>query len=89
MHPKPTFFSLEKTTLKMNQYHIYEKIGKGKYSTVYKGRRKKTISYYAIKSVDKSQKARVLQEVRGSGALLAGRKGWACKPSAPVFIASE
>ena len=24
----------------MNQYHIYEKIGKGKYSTCYKGRRK-------------------------------------------------
>jgi serine/threonine protein kinase len=47
----------------MNQYHIYEKIGKGKYSTVYKGRRKKTVSYYAIKSVEKSQKARVLQEV--------------------------
>ncbi|GFH10851.1 protein kinase domain-containing protein [Haematococcus lacustris] len=53
----------------MNQYHIYEKIGKGKYSTVYKGRRKKTISYYAIKSVDKSQKARVLQEVRTMHAL--------------------
>lgn len=34
-------------------------------STVYKGRRKKTIAYYAIKSVDKTQKARVLQEVRG------------------------
>lgn len=105
----------------MNQYHIYEKIGKGKYSTCYKGRRKvrsacqsvnaahrteqnrgrlvrtahtlivhthtprpllashplpssltlvphsfvaqRTIAYYAIKSVDKSQKARVLQEV--------------------------
>ena len=47
----------------MNQYHIYEKIGHGKHSTVYKGRKKKTISYYAIKSVDKTQKARVLQEV--------------------------
>jgi serine/threonine-protein kinase ULK4 len=55
----------------MNQYHIYEKIGKGKYSTVYKGRRKKTVSYYAIKSVEKSQKARVLQEV---GSVLDGRK---------------
>ena len=31
---------------------------------MYKGRKKKTIQYYAIKSVDKSQKARVLQEVR-------------------------
>ena len=43
---------------------IYEAIGRGKHSVVYKGRKKKTIQYYAIKSVDKSQKARVLQEVR-------------------------
>ncbi|KAI4370775.1 hypothetical protein MLD38_019085 [Melastoma candidum] len=48
----------------MNQYHIYEAIGRGKHSTVYKGRKKKTIEYFAIKSVDKSQKAKVLQEVR-------------------------
>ncbi|XP_057489207.1 LOW QUALITY PROTEIN: serine/threonine-protein kinase RUNKEL-like [Actinidia eriantha] len=48
----------------MNQYHIYEAIGHGKYSTVYKGRKKKTIEYFAIKSVDKSHKSKVLQEVR-------------------------
>ncbi|XP_077232512.1 kinase family with ARM repeat domain-containing protein [Tasmannia lanceolata] len=48
----------------MNHYHIYEAIGRGKHSTVYKGRKKKTIEYYAIKSVDKSQKSKVLQEVR-------------------------
>ncbi|XP_044499959.1 serine/threonine-protein kinase RUNKEL-like [Mangifera indica] len=48
----------------MNQYHIYEAIGRGKCSTVYKGRKKKTIEYFAIKSVDKSQKSKVLQEVR-------------------------
>lgn len=48
----------------MNQYHIYAAIGRGKYSTVYKGRKKKTIEYFAIKSVDKSQKSKVLQEVR-------------------------
>ncbi|KAH7843312.1 hypothetical protein Vadar_015091 [Vaccinium darrowii] len=48
----------------MNHYHIYEAIGHGKYSTVYKGRKKKTIEYFAIKSVDKSQKSKVLQEVR-------------------------
>ncbi|XP_058723866.1 serine/threonine-protein kinase RUNKEL-like [Vicia villosa] len=48
----------------MNQYHIYEAIGRGRYSTVYKGRKKKTIEYFAIKSVDKSQKNKVLQEVR-------------------------
>ncbi|KHN33108.1 Serine/threonine-protein kinase ULK4, partial [Glycine soja] len=33
-------------------------------STVYKGRKKKTIEYFAIKSVDKSQKTKVLEEVR-------------------------
>ncbi|MBA0696600.1 hypothetical protein Goari_003140, partial [Gossypium aridum] len=32
--------------------------------TVYKGRKKKTIEYFAIKSVDKSQRHKVLQEVR-------------------------
>lgn len=48
----------------MNQYHIYEAIGRGKHSTVYKGRKKKTIEYFAVKSVDKSQKNKVLQEVR-------------------------
>jgi serine/threonine-protein kinase ULK4 len=48
----------------MDRYHIYEAIGKGKHSTVYKGRRKKTIQYYAIKSVDKSQRPRVLREVQ-------------------------
>ncbi|XAR54589.1 Non-specific serine/threonine protein kinase [Bertholletia excelsa] len=46
----------------MNHYHIYEAIGRGKYSTVYKGRKKKTIEYFAVKSVDKSQKSKVLQE---------------------------
>ncbi|KAM7279544.1 hypothetical protein ACFE04_006678 [Oxalis oulophora] len=48
----------------MNQYHIYGAIGRGKYSSVYKGRKKKTIEYFAIKSVDKSQKNKVLLEVR-------------------------
>ncbi|XP_040995259.1 serine/threonine-protein kinase RUNKEL-like [Juglans microcarpa x Juglans regia] len=48
----------------MNHYHIYQAIGRGKYSAVYKGRKKKTIEYFAIKSVEKSQKNKVLQEVR-------------------------
>ena len=47
----------------MDRYHIYEAIGR-EHSVVYKGRRKKTIQYYAIKSVDKSQRQRVLQEVQ-------------------------
>ena len=29
----------------MNNYHIYEEIGRGKYSVVYKGRKKKSIEY--------------------------------------------
>ncbi|CAA7061903.1 unnamed protein product [Microthlaspi erraticum] len=48
----------------MNQYHIYEAIGHGKCSAVYKGRKKKTIEYFACKSVEKSRKCKVLQEVR-------------------------
>ena len=47
----------------MNQYHIYDKLGRSRNSTVYKGRKKKGIQYFAIKSVDKTQKQRVLQEV--------------------------
>ncbi|XP_038723665.1 serine/threonine-protein kinase RUNKEL-like [Tripterygium wilfordii] len=48
----------------MNQYHVYEAIGRGKYSNVYKGRKKKSIEYFAIKSVDKSHKNKILHEVR-------------------------
>uniref|UniRef100_M1CUK3 EMB3013 n=1 Tax=Solanum tuberosum TaxID=4113 RepID=M1CUK3_SOLTU len=48
----------------MNQYHICEAIGHGKHSTVYKGRKKKTIEYFVILSVDKSQKNKVLHEVK-------------------------
>jgi predicted Ser/Thr protein kinase len=48
----------------LNDYHIYEEIGKGKQSIVYKGRRKKSIEYVAIKSVDKSQRERLMNEVR-------------------------
>ena len=42
---------------------MYEVIGTGKYSKVFKARKKSTIRYYAIKSVERSQKLRVLQEV--------------------------
>ncbi|GAB4843549.1 hypothetical protein Ancab_013512 [Ancistrocladus abbreviatus] len=48
----------------MNEYHIYEAIGRGKCSTVYKGRKRKSIEYFAIKSVDKSLRSKVFQEVR-------------------------
>ena len=42
---------------------LFEVLGHGKDSTVYKGRRKQTVCYCAIKRVPKSAKARVLQEV--------------------------
>ncbi|XP_042391332.1 serine/threonine-protein kinase RUNKEL-like [Zingiber officinale] len=48
----------------MNNYHIYVVVGKGKHSLVYKGRKKKTIEYFAIKSVEKSQRSKILHEVR-------------------------
>ncbi|KEG12095.1 protein kinase [Trypanosoma grayi] len=48
----------------MNNYQIYDEVGKGRFSNVYKGRRKKTIEYYAISSVDKSQRQRVLANVK-------------------------
>jgi serine/threonine-protein kinase ULK4 len=47
----------------MNNYSLTEEIGRGKFSVVYKGRKKKTIEYYAIKSVQKENKAKVLNEV--------------------------
>ncbi|CAL5228075.1 g11143 [Coccomyxa viridis] len=53
----------------MNQYHLFEVLGHGKDSTVYKGRKKQTICYCAIKRVPKTAKARVLQEVRAMTAL--------------------
>jgi serine/threonine protein kinase len=51
----------------MNNYSLTEEIGRGKYSVVYKGRKKKTIQYFAIKSVEKSHKEKVLNEVATLG----------------------
>ena len=42
---------------------IYDQSIKGKHSTVYKGRKKESIMYFAIKSVDKTQREQVLQGV--------------------------
>lgn len=39
----------------MENYQLFDEIAAGKYSTVYKGRRKKTLDYVAIKSIDKSR----------------------------------
>jgi serine/threonine-protein kinase ULK4 len=48
----------------MNNFHIYEEIGRGKYSVVYKGRKKKTIEYVAVKSVERSRRKKLMNEVR-------------------------
>ena len=49
----------------MDNFHIYEEIGGGKSSTVFKGRRKRSVEYVAIKSIDKEgAMAKILHEVR-------------------------
>ena len=65
----------------MNNFHIYEEVGRGKDSVVYKvsmkvhlkqvynliyvqqGRKKKTVEYVAVKSVEKFRRRKVLNEV--------------------------
>ena len=44
----------------MDKYHIYEEIGKGEFSQVFKGREKKKIEYVAIKRVEKSMMSKVI-----------------------------
>lgn len=48
----------------MNNYNLTEEIGRGKYSIVYKGRKKKSIQYFAVKSVEKPHREKVLNEVQ-------------------------
>ena len=48
----------------MENYIIYEEIGKGQACTVYKGRRKGTINFVAVLSVEKSRRAAVTNWVR-------------------------
>lgn len=45
----------------MDKYHIYEEIGKGEFSQVFKGREKKKIEYVAIKRIEKSVMAKVIK----------------------------
>ena len=42
----------------------YDEIGQGRHSVVYKGRKKQTIKYVAIKSVEKDQREKITREVR-------------------------
>ncbi|CBY32867.1 unnamed protein product [Oikopleura dioica] len=48
----------------MENYIIYEEIGKGEATTVYKGRRKETINFVAVLSIQKSRRAAVTNWVR-------------------------
>ena len=53
----------KKITEVMNNYHIYEEVGRGKYSVVYKGRKKKSIEYVAVKSVERGRRKKLMDEV--------------------------
>lgn len=48
----------------MDKYHIYQEVGAGRNSQVFKGREKMNIEYVAIKRVDKSMMSRVVNEVQ-------------------------
>lgn len=48
----------------MNNYQIYEELGRGRHSIVYKGRKKRSIEYFAIASIEKTQRQRVLNSVQ-------------------------
>ena len=58
----------------MDRYQIYESIGSSTHSIVYKARERKTIRFVAVRSTDKSQRQKVVHEVRtvnnGSSELL-------------------
>lgn len=49
---------------KMNNYVIYEPLGKGEFTEVHKGRKKKSIEFVILKSFVKSQKERIFNEVK-------------------------
>ncbi len=66
-------------TLPLVRCSIAETLGSGKHSTVYKARRRKTIAFCAIKRVEKSQKDRVLQEVRSN--VLTLHRCLGCRPA--------
>ena len=48
----------------MDRYQIYESIGSSTHSIVYKARERKTIRFVAVCSTDKSQRQKVVHEVR-------------------------
>ncbi|KAJ0407877.1 hypothetical protein P43SY_009164 [Pythium insidiosum] len=48
----------------MENYNIYDEIGRGTHSFVYKARRKRSIEYVAVKSTAKSRMEKILNEVQ-------------------------
>ncbi|KAL8009438.1 putative protein kinase [Plasmopara halstedii] len=48
----------------MENYNIYDEIGRGTHSFVYKARRKRSIEYVAVKSTAKSRMNKILNEVQ-------------------------
>ncbi|EFC46318.1 hypothetical protein NAEGRDRAFT_32341, partial [Naegleria gruberi] len=48
----------------MDNFQIYEEIGKGSSSVVYKGRKRKTIEYAAVKCIEKHHKQKVFTEAK-------------------------
>jgi serine/threonine-protein kinase ULK4 len=48
----------------MNNYHIYEEEAKGKYSVIFKARKKKKLEFVAIKRLEKTRKAKVYNEAK-------------------------
>lgn len=53
----------------MDRYHIFNEIGTGRQSQVFKGRQKQSVNYVAIKRVDKGQMDKVVNEVQMMHAL--------------------
>ena len=60
----------------MDKYHIYDEIGKGDFSQIFKGREKKKIEYVAIKRVDKSKMEKVLSVVSLQLFVTKNFQGW-------------
>jgi serine/threonine-protein kinase ULK4 len=60
----------------MNNFSLSEEIGRGKYSVVYKGRKKQTLEYYTIKSIEKQNKPKVLNEVNVLKHRFSSSRGW-------------
>ena len=50
----------------MENFVLYEEVGKGKHSTVYKGRRKGTVNFVAIHCIDKCKRPEITNLVRST-----------------------